>query len=111
MAIHDFDGDGRDDIFRRDRAARTCAVWPMDGLSIQAGAGVVQDIAGNPVNGDAAWIWGGAGDFDGDGKADLLWRHQTRGTLKIWFMDGKIIFQPAGCNGTAGTLINKDNIK
>ncbi len=78
MAIHDFDGDGRDDIFGRDTAAGTCAVWPMDGLSIQAGAGVVEDIDGNPLNGDAAWIWGGAGDFDG--YADILWRNSRSGT-------------------------------
>jgi len=29
----------------------------------------------------------GVGDFDGDGKADILWRH-TSGDLSMWFMNG-----------------------
>ncbi len=28
------------------------------------------------------------GDFDRDGKVDLLWRHQTEGSLYVWFMVG-----------------------
>ena len=31
------------------------------------------------------------GDFDRDGKPDLLWRHQALGSLYAWFMvDGKM---------------------
>lgn len=28
------------------------------------------------------------GDLDGDGRADLLWRHRTGGFNAIWLMDG-----------------------
>jgi hypothetical protein len=35
----------------------------------------------------SAWQIEGIGDFNGDGKSDILWRH-TDGTLAIWFMDG-----------------------
>jgi hypothetical protein len=27
------------------------------------------------------------GDFNGDGRADILWRH-TSGTIFLWFMNG-----------------------
>jgi hypothetical protein len=30
-----------------------------------------------------------AGDFDGDGKADLLWRNAVTGTAVVWLMDGE----------------------
>ena len=30
----------------------------------------------------------GVADFTGDGKADLLWRHATRGEVWIWTMNG-----------------------
>jgi hypothetical protein len=30
-----------------------------------------------------------AGDFDGDGKADLLWRNTVTGTAVVWLMDGE----------------------
>src|SRR5262245_8137978 len=29
-----------------------------------------------------------AGDFNGDGKTDILWHHDATGELQIWFMDG-----------------------
>ena len=42
--------------------------------------------------GTAAWMVGctiaGIGDFSGDGRADVLWRHQVTGLAYIWFMDG-----------------------
>jgi uncharacterized protein (DUF362 family) len=34
-------------------------------------------------------------DFDGDGKADILWQH-TDGTLAVWFMDGTAILPKSG---------------
>ncbi len=30
----------------------------------------------------------GTGDFDGDGKNDILWRNRLTGKLTIWLMDG-----------------------
>ena len=29
-----------------------------------------------------------AGDFDGDGKADILWRNRVTGNIVVWLMDG-----------------------
>jgi hypothetical protein len=28
------------------------------------------------------------GDYNGDGKADILWHHATRGEVWLWLMDG-----------------------
>src|SRR5262249_23908746 len=36
------------------------------------------------------WSVVGTGDFDGDGKADILW-HDTSGNVPIWFMNGTTI--------------------
>ena len=30
----------------------------------------------------------GTGDYDGDGKTDLLWRHTTQGDMWLWRMNG-----------------------
>ena len=30
----------------------------------------------------------GSGDYNGDGKADILWHHATRGEVWVWLMDG-----------------------
>jgi hypothetical protein len=30
----------------------------------------------------------GTGDFNGDGKSDILWRHFANGGISIWQMNG-----------------------
>jgi len=37
------------------------------------------------------WQIAGAGDRDGDGKADLLWRRPTTGHRAVWFMNGGVM--------------------
>ena len=32
----------------------------------------------------------GTGDYDGDTKADILWRHATRGEVWLWLMNGTV---------------------
>lgn len=34
------------------------------------------------------WQQSGTGDFNGDGKLDLLWRNYTTGVNRVWFMNG-----------------------
>ena len=31
-----------------------------------------------------------AGDYDFDGRADILWHHATRGEVWVWLMDGAV---------------------
>jgi hypothetical protein len=56
------------------------AVWLMDGTSLIAGA----DVGFDP---GAAWQVQEAADFNGDGKADILWQNAD-GTPAVWPMDG-----------------------
>jgi len=42
-----------------------------------------------------AWAVEQVGDFDGDGKADILWRH-TSGLLALWLMNGGSITSSLG---------------
>jgi hypothetical protein len=40
-----------------------------------------------------AWQIAGVGDLDGDGKADLIWRHSQTGDVSAWLMDGATVKQ------------------
>jgi hypothetical protein len=76
-ARHDFNGDGRSDI-----------LWRHDG-------GLVTDWMGNASGGFASnygnlasnvatsWHIAGTGDFNGDGRDDILWRHDS-GLVTEW---------------------------
>ena len=73
----DFNGDGRDDIlWRQDNGTIT------DWLG-QTNGGFVGNADDASVNVSAAWQVQGVGDFNGDGRDDILWRHDN-GTITDW---------------------------
>ena len=73
----DFNGDGRDDILWR-HADGTLSNW----LATAAG-GYTPNDANAAVVVPTAWHVVGTGDFNGDGRDDILWRHND-GTLSNW---------------------------
>lgn len=80
--VVDFDGDGRPDILWQDRTGGLLAVWYMDGVTATRGAWL------SPSQVPTNWRIAGVGDFNGDGKPDVLWQDQTAGLLAVWYMDG-----------------------
>src|SRR5262249_13077063 len=49
-----------------------------------------------PASGSAAAV---RSDFDGDGKADVLWRNETTGLFRVWLMNGSAIAADQGIDG------------
>ena len=45
---------------------------------------------GAAVKPDASWNLAGVGDFNGDGRKDVLWRNAS-GEVAAWFMNGTAI--------------------
>ena len=83
--IGDFDGDGEADILWRNAATGENYIYFMDGKAIKPSEGYIRTVA------DLRWQVAGIGDFDGDGKDDILWHNAATGENYIYFMDGKTI--------------------
>ena len=82
--LGDFNGDGTNDFLWRNQNG-TLVDWTMNGSQITASQAVT--FGANPVAPDNSWNVAGIGDFNGDGKSDILWRN-TNGSLIDWTMNG-----------------------
>jgi hypothetical protein len=81
----DLDGDGKADVLWRNSSTGENYLYPMNGLAIGAGEGYVRTVV------DTSWKIAGTGDFDGDGKADVLWRNTSTGDNYVYLMNGTAI--------------------
>ncbi len=95
FAKQDFDGNVRSDLAWT-RADGTIALWLMNGLGIAASAGY------NPAGG---WSLVATGDFNGDGRGDLLFRRSSDGFVLAWLMNGGSIAASAGYAPGAGLAV------
>jgi hypothetical protein len=89
---HDFFTDGKTDIIwtnTADAANNTYLIWNMDGVT-KLGADVPFTNTGNPgvLSPGVGWAIVATGDFNHDGKPDVVWRNQTSGQNMVWYMNG-----------------------
>jgi hypothetical protein len=70
----------------------------MDGMNPIAGAA----LAGS----NSGWSVDHQGDFNGDGKSDLLWRHDD-GSVVLWLMNGADVTGQAGLTGPTGWNVKR----
>ncbi|UHQ22679.1 VCBS repeat-containing protein [Lysobacter sp. 5GHs7-4] len=76
-AAEDLNADGKSDLVWLDRARGLIAYWLMSGTTV-LGTRLYTVDTNN-------YDFLGTGDFDGDGRGDLLWLgHRTNGPLYIW---------------------------
>jgi hypothetical protein len=85
QGIGDFTGDGMSDILWQNSASGSVNLWEMDGSTI-----VSNDYIGS-VGANSDWKIEFLGDFNGDGKTDILWQNTTTGAVNLWLMNGATI--------------------
>lgn len=85
----DFNGDGRADLLLSRTATNPATGQAYDDLRLVTLEADGQTFRSNEQMATAASGWSviGIGDFDGDGKSDLLWR-DAAGHVAIWEMNG-----------------------
>jgi len=77
----DVNGDGRADLFWQNSSDGSLATWYLNGWNV-----VGTQSLGIPKVSDTNWRVVGAGDLDGDGHVDLVWRHKTEGWVAVWYL-------------------------
>ncbi|KJU84384.1 hypothetical protein MBAV_003422 [Candidatus Magnetobacterium bavaricum] len=103
LAKADFNGDGKTDSLWQNTLAGDpdygkLAIWFMDGSNITEKAFVSELVDGKTVVQSidtSVWQFSGVGDFNGDGKNDILWHNISQtspeyGKVAIWLMDGRV---------------------
>src|SRR5262245_920888 len=86
IQVANLNGDGKADLVWSEEIQPDAGggyavwLWLMNGATTTA----VFIISSVPLG----WQSAGAGHFDGDGKADLVWRNGNTGAVAVWLMDG-----------------------
>ena len=81
--IGDFNNDGSSDVLWRNTSGELTE-WRMNGSTIASSGDIT--FNGTAVSPDATWNIVEIGDFNGDGRSDILWRSNTTGALAEWVM-------------------------
>jgi hypothetical protein len=100
----DFNRDGHPDVVWQDPATGASQIWFLGGSEGTSVLGSANLTGSNP------WRIVGNGDFNGDGRPDVLWQELSTGASQVWMMGGAQGATPvafAGVSGANGWKISK----
>lgn len=94
----DYDGNGTADLLWQESGTPHLTVWLFTGGAVSGGGPAV----GIALEADGDWQVGGSGDFDGDGRDDVLLFSRRLGVAEIWSLDGEQVLAERRIDGHLG---------
>jgi hypothetical protein len=88
VAEQDFNGDGNADILWHNGTSGATQLWYMADAVNRASIGDFSPALNLADN--TNWRVAGTGDFNADGKTDILWHNVVTGQMQAWFMNGHV---------------------
>ncbi len=76
----DFNGDGNADMVLRNVSSGAVEIRNVSGTAVSGSSGT-------NITAGTDWTVAGTGDFNADGRGDILWHHGN-GTVAVWTMSG-----------------------
>jgi len=88
-AIADYNNDSKPDLLMRNTLTGANELWLMDGVT-RSSVVTIPSVADTSwrTMGQTRFKAGQDSDFNGDGKADIFFRHATNGQNSVWIMNG-----------------------
>jgi uncharacterized protein (DUF1800 family) len=83
VGVGDFDGNGMADIVWRHPITGKAIIWFMSGAAILSRSDELFVTHGGE------WQPEMVADYDGNNRADILWRQQNTGQMQVWLMNGR----------------------
>ena len=101
VAVGDFDGDGASDVLLHNSTGTPQTQVMFLGGNAQFNGAVTAVTAVDPVPVASGFVPVASGDFNGDGKSDILWRKpaSTDGDVRVTLMDGARIVEHSIISG------------
>ena len=100
----DFNGDGRSDLLWHNRDTNHIQSWLLNAAQI-IGRPEVNDERGQRAVVGLPWTIVGTGDFNGDGRVDILWHNRDTNHVQAWFLNGVTIIGRAEVDDERGQRV------
>lgn len=85
IGFGDFNGDSRTDLLWYNTTTGAISGWLLDGFSL------LQATDYGSVAFNSGWQPVGVGDFNADGRSDLIWYHAVSGDISAWLINGAVV--------------------
>jgi len=90
LGVGDTNGDKKADVVFRNTTTNGVSIWYMDGVTRTSGGSVVDSLS--VAMSSAGLTYAGLGDFNGDGRYDIMWRNAASNLATGWLLNGRTVF-------------------